>query len=152
MDDPAKLVLAVVAVLSLGLNLLQYYLNRARLKFRIGLGTETSENQIGTRKGAMISISNIGSKPTFFGGIKAVKNDGDHFYPVFSVSCGTKIEPNDSIFGLIPMGHFVGQNIKDVIICDGVGREYKIPNKFLNKAIREVGEEKKRLQSLGFSA
>jgi hypothetical protein len=64
---------------------------------------------------------------------------------------GTKIEPNDSITGLIPVGHFVDQHIKDIVISDGVWREYRIPRKMLKKALKDVAAEKTRLESLGFS-
>ena len=151
MDEITKIVMTVVAVLSLVFNGLQYFWSRARLKCRIGLGIEGQEDPPGTWIGASISISNIGSKPTYFSNLKAMRHDGDYFYPSFSVQGGTKIEPDDSVTGLIPVGHFVNQDIKDIVVSDGVWHEYRIPRKMLKNALKDVAAEKARLESLGFS-
>jgi hypothetical protein len=151
MDDVSKIVLTVVAVLSLTFNVLQYFWSQARLKCRIGLGVEAQDDPPGTWIGASISISNIGSKPTYFSNLKVIRHDGDYFYPIFSLPAGAKIEPNDSVVGLIPVGHFVDQDIKDIVVSDGVWREYKISRKMLKKALKEITVEKVRLESLGFS-
>jgi len=151
MENTTKIILIIVAILSLAFNILQYFWGQARLKCRIGLGHGSQEDLAGTWIGASISISNVGAKPTYFSNIKAVRHDGDYFYPSFSVTGGTRIEPNDSIQGLIPIGHFVDQNIKDIIVSDGVWREYKIPRKLLRRALADIAKEKARWESFGYS-
>lgn len=135
--------------MSLAWNIYQYARTRSKLKLDIHASQEVNEDLNGTYLAARITISNTGSSPAYFSGLKAVTND-DYFFPSFSLAIGTKIEANNYIDGTVPIGHIIDQQVRNIIVIDGLGRQSKLPRESIRRVIGQLKEEKTRLESLGF--
>lgn len=149
--DPIKLILAVVAVASLLLNIYQFFSNRGRFAFGAGTGHEIKESGEGTYFALKLSISNVGRAPIYFNGLKAIRTDGDYYFPSYTVAGGSRIEPGDSVSGSIPAGHMLKDEVCNLIALDGVWNSYSVPRRKLKRALRELQMEANRLEGLGYS-
>ena len=148
--DYLEIFFATVAGASFLFNIYLYRQSKAKLKVSLGYGQEVNKNGCGTYLAGIVSISNIGDKPTYFSCIKAIQSDGDYYFPLCTLKGGDKIEPGQSIVGYIPVGHLVNNSIVGLIVCDGVWKEYSMPKRKVLSAINELENEKIRLESHGF--
>lgn len=148
-DNYIKLFLALVAVVSLIFNIFQYVRSHSRFTLNIHVTQKVNQNSSGTYLAGILSVSNTGKSPAYFSGVRINRLDGDYYYPNIDIEGGTKIEPGQTIQGAIPVGHLLGEDAKELIIYDGVWKEYKIRQSRFSKFLIELNAEKKRLESIG---
>lgn len=140
-----------MAMASLILNLYQFYSNRGRFAFRVGIGHAVKESGEGTFFALKLSIYNVGRASIYFNGLKAIKIDEDYYFPSYTVSGGTRIESGDSVVGSIPAGHMLKDDVRDLFVLDGLWNSYRVPRRKLKRALQELRNEANRLESLGYS-
>ncbi len=149
--DYIKALLVPLALLSLAFNIFQYIRSSSRFKLNIHTSQEVNKNGVGVYLAGVLSISNVGKSPAYFSGVKIMQNDGDYYYPTIDIDGVTKIEPGQTIQGAIPVGHLIGNNAKELIVFDGVWKEYKISKCRFKKFLKELNTEAERLESHGLS-
>ncbi|PPK52448.1 hypothetical protein [Marinobacter persicus] len=147
--DAYKFLMTLVALFSILFNIYQFLLKRPKFKFRMAYGLEPNDDGVGTFLCARLFVSNIGGEAAVYNGLEGVDDKGDVFYPSCSISVGSRIEPNSSVVGYITNGHLLTHRISSLFVVDGVFRKHRIPADVLIKLLRELEEEKVRLQKLG---
>jgi hypothetical protein len=117
------------------------------LTVNYGLGVSEGSNT--TYLALILTITNKGKIPIFFGGIHAIDENGDLYYPSFSVKGGKKIEVGDYTTGNIPAGHLLNPRAKKLWVIDGTGKKYKLKQSVLNDALVLLRKEQERLAKAG---
>lgn len=147
--DYTKILLIVISVVSLIFNIYQFIESKSRLRIGLGWGWGVNKDGVGTYLAGHVVVSNVGNKPAYFSYIKIVKNDGDFYFPNNTLESRIKIEPGQSITGYIPVGHMLNNGGKNMVVCDGVWKEYKLGTRKFGKVVRDLQAEKIRLEALG---
>lgn len=147
--DYSKILLIAISIISPIFNIYQFIESKSRLRIGLGRGWGINKDGIGTYLAGYVVISNVGSKPAYFSYIKIIKTDGDYYFPHNTLEPTTKIEPGQSITGHIPIGHMLNDGAKDIVVCDGVWKEYRLGTRKFRKVITDLQAEKSRLEALG---
>ncbi|TOF72599.1 peptidase T, partial [Vibrio parahaemolyticus] len=105
-----EIVSTIVIVISIGINLYQFRARKPKLKIRLIRSLEPNVDGVGNYLCARIFVSNHGGEAAYYGGLEAVDDKGNIFYPSCSLKAQNLIPPNASIVGVIPNGH---------LLCDG---------------------------------
>lgn len=147
--DYVKSMLAAVTFLSLLFNIYQYTRSSSRFSLQIHPGQEPNKDGSGLYLVGILSVSNIGKLPAYFSGVKINQMDGDYYYPIVGIDGGTKIEPGQTVQGSIPVGHLIGNKAKELVVLDGVWKEYKISKRRFRKFLKHLEAEASRLESVG---
>jgi len=148
--DTYKIIMTIIAVFSIGFNIFQYLSKRPKFKFRMSYGLEPNEDGVGTFLCARLFVSNVGGETAIFNGLEGVDDKGEVFYPSCSIEVGSKIDPNSSLVGYITNGHLLTHGTSSLFVVDGVFNKHKVQDKVLEKLLKELGEEKERLEGLGY--
>ncbi|WP_429218617.1 hypothetical protein [Aeromonas veronii] len=145
-----EIVSTVIAVFSLGVNIIQFSWRKPKIKLQLCWGHEVNKDGVGTYLCAHISISNRGSETAYYSGIKAIDDNGELFYPSCTLNCPSEIPPNASIVGSIPIGHLLSHGTKELIFVDGTLVEHKMKKSILTRVLHDLANEKERLEKMGY--
>ncbi|MEZ8844259.1 peptidase T [Aliivibrio fischeri] len=145
-----EIISTIVALMSIGVNIYQFRQRKPKLKIRINRGVEINKDGVGTYLCARIFISNSGSETAYYSGIEGIDDRGELFYPSCSLGIPNEIAPNDSIVGTITNGHLLCSGTKKLFVIDGTLNKHKVSNRALKKVIKDLKQERIRLESLGY--
>ncbi|MBM4950780.1 peptidase T [Vibrio parahaemolyticus] len=145
-----EIVSTIVIVISIGINLYQFRARKPKLKIRLIRSLEPNIDGVGNYLCARIFVSNHGGEAAYYGGLEAVDDKGNIFYPSCSLKAQNLIPPNASIVGVIPNGHLLCDGTKKLFVVDGTLSKYKLSSMNLRRTIKELKEERQRLESLGY--
>ncbi|EHK2775700.1 peptidase T [Vibrio vulnificus] len=145
-----EIVSTIVIVISIGINLYQFRARKPKLKIRLIRSLEPNIDGVGNYLCARIFVSNHGGEAAYYGGLEAVDDKGNIFYPSCSLKAQKLIPPNASIVGVIPNGHLLCDGTKKLFVVDGTLSKYKLSSINLRRTIKELKEERQRLESLGY--
>jgi len=141
-----------IIIPSMGIILLIFYRyksNQKKLGLTVNYGHGVSEGSNTTYLALILTITNKGKIPIFFGGIHAIDENGELYYPSFSIKGGKKIEAGDYTTGNIPAEHLLNPRAKKLWVIDGTGKKYKLKQSVLNDALVLLREEQERLAKAG---
>ena len=147
--DFYKIIATIIAILSISFNFYQYARKKPKFKFQMSYGDKVNSDGEGTYLVAKLFISNIGGAPAIFNGLEGRDSKNEIFFPSSGASSGEKIEPNDSLVVYILPGYLLTNGTSKLYVVDGVFRKHRIPQKILRRLLRELENEKVRLESLG---
>ena len=145
-----EIVSTIVIVISIGINLYQFRARKPKLKIRLIRSLEPNIDGVGNYLCARIFVSNHGGEAAYYGGLEAVDDKGNIFYPSCSLKAQNLIPPNASIVGVIPNGHLLCDGTKKLFVVDGTLSKHKLSSINLRRTIKELKEERQRLESLGY--
>ncbi|HAS7013973.1 TPA: peptidase T [Vibrio parahaemolyticus] len=145
-----EIVSTIVIVISIGINLYQFRARKPKLKIRLVRSLEPNIDGVGNYLCARIFVSNHGGEAAYYGGLEAVDDKGNIFYPSCSLKAQNLIPPNASIVGVIPNGHLLCDGTKKLFVVDGTLCKHKLSSINLRRTIKELKEERQRLESLGY--
>ena len=149
--DFLKVFLAGLAAISFAFNIFQYVRASSRFTLQIHHSQEANKDGVGVYLAGVLFVSNTGKSPAYFSGVTITQENGDYYYPVIGLDGGTKIEPGQTVQGAIPVEHLLGNQAKELIVFDGVWKEYKIKKRCFRKFLQELAAEAARLESVGVS-
>lgn len=99
-----------------------------------------------------IKIINPGKESLYLERIEGKDSKGELFFPsVFEAQPGQEIAPRKNIVALIPCGHIINTNPKEIAVIDETGTRYRLSGKKLSKAVASLVSEANRIQDLGQS-
>lgn len=141
---------AGVVVAALGVFLTIHYHQRATGYLCISLNPSAAPNSngIGTHLAAIVTISNDGRGPAFFGGFHALDQKGEYWYPASTVKACSKLEPGGYIQGSIAAAAL--SNARVLWAVDGIGRKYRVNRFLLKRVVKFLEQESIRWKFLGF--
>ena len=140
--------LAGVLLAALGLILAIYHHHHRVVDLRVSLNPSVAPNQngVGTHLASIVTISNAGKEPVFFGGFYALDEKGECCYPNSTITCDSKLEPGQYLQGTIPAQTLF--KMKVLWAVDGTGRKYRVNRWLLRKVKRFLKEESARWRAL----
>jgi hypothetical protein len=146
-----EVVSTIIVVISIAINLYQVHLRKPKLKIQLCCSIEPNRDGVGTYLCGRIFISNLGSETAYYSGLEAIDNKNNTVFPSCSLAIPHQIPPNASIVGTIPNGHLLCHGTKKLYVIDGTLNKHSVPSKILKKTLKDLIEERKRLEKLGFS-
>jgi hypothetical protein len=152
MEEPGYFVsIAGIFLAALGILLAIHHRQRLVGHLSISLIQSPAVNNsgVGTRLAALITVSNKGQGPIYFGGFHAIDQNGEYCYPSCTIQSGSKLEPGQYVQGAIPAGHLTKPKIKVLWAVDGTGKKYRVNRFILKKTIKLLEQEYNQLKSLG---
>ena len=145
-----EVVSTIIVVISIAINLYQFRLRKPKLQIQLCCSTEPNNDGIGTYLCGRIFISNFGSETAYYSGLEAIDDKNDIVFPSCSLPIPSQIPPNASIVGTIPNGHLLCHGTKKLYVIDGTLNKHSLPSKILKKTLKDLIQEKRRLEKLGF--
>lgn len=147
--DTYKITMTIIAIFSVGFNIYLFLSKRPKFKFRMSYGSEPNKDGVGSFLCAYLFVSNTGGETATYNGLEATDAKGEIFYPSCSIEVGAKVAPNSSLVGHITNGHLLTHGTSSLFVVDGVFNKHKVPRKVLEKLLKELMAEKKRLEDVG---
>lgn len=121
--------------------------DRARIRLAYNMSRAVFGHAGHSQLAVLLTLSNPGGKPIYFGGFWALDSKGDIYYPSCSLSAGLKIEPHQYVQGAIPAQHLLRPRAKTLMAVDGLGKGYRV--KRFGTLMKQISTEAQRLKSLG---
>lgn len=150
MDVDALVGITGVALALFGavFGLYRYTKSYGRLSVSANVGNAVNSDGVGTHLCALLTISNSGGAVVYYGGVQALDQSGELYYPFATLMPQAKLEPGEYIQGTIPAGHLLKPRAKKLWVLDGNGRKYSMGKKSFAELMCNLGEESERLAAL----
>lgn len=139
-----------IGTLSIALTIYFRYSTHSSMLIKIAMGSGLNSNGVGTHLAALVSISNPGKEPIFFGGFCALDEHDELYYPSCEIKGGAKIEPGQYVQGAILAAHLIKPKAKALWAVDGVGKKHPVKRQVLKALLLQLRNETERLAAFGW--
>ena len=134
------------------ISIYQMLIGRPRLKLECWWCHQPNEDGVGNYIAFWIKIINPGKESLYLGRIEGKDSKGELFFPsVSGAMAGQEIAPRKNIVALIPCGHIINTQPKELTVVDETETRYRLKGRRLSKAVASLVSEANRIQALGYS-